>query len=302
MYTFVDNARSYRLVYPTYWRRFSRPGLDFLAFDPDGNAAVDSVAQPGPAPSFNQGLQEYFANLGGTPVQGEEQSVSYLGDTIDAAEVEFYWNSTGVYGGTVVVMIQDHGRVYYLAGVVANLNAPSVQQDALRVSSIISSLNVLHILVVPPRLAARFTDKTHTYRFTYAKDWKRQRKHSSADLTLDSPDRQAAVVALSRVAPRRTRSVTLRDMHALVSVLGRQVGKVTGKPVYHAVKYKGVLRRIVTFTYRARNGQKGTILIVAALNHHRVCVVAGVVLSTPTATTNRDGARVSAMISSLGFL
>ena len=301
-YTFVDNARSYRLVYPSDWRRAARPGLDFLAFDPDGNAGVDAVAQSGPPVSFNQGLQEYFANLGGTPVRGEEQSVSYQGDTIDSAEVEFYWNRTGVYGGTVVVMIQDHGRVYYLAGVVANLNAPSVQQDALHVSSIMSSLNVLHIIVVPPRLAARFTDKTHTYRFTYAKDWKRQRKHGASDFVLDSPDNQAALVSLSRAAPRKTKSVTASDMHALVSIVGRQVGRVTGKPVYHAVTYQGVLRRIVTFTYQARNGQKGTILIVAAVHHRRVCVVAGVVLNSPTATNNRDGARVSAMMSSLGFV
>ena len=301
VYTFVDNARSYRLVYPSYWRRFSRPGLDFLAFDADGNAGVDAVAQSGAPVSFNQGLQAYFANLGGTPVQGEEQSVSYLGDTIDSAEVEFYWNSTGVYGGTVVVMIQDHGRVYYLAGVVANLNAPSVQQDALHVSSIMSSLNILHIIVVPPSLAARFIDKTHTYRFTYAKDWKHQRNQSTADFILSSPDNQAVLVSLSRAAPKHTKSVTARDMHALVSIIGRQVGKVTGKPVYHSVTYRHVLRRIVTFTYQARNGQKGTILIVAALHHDRVCVVAGVVLNSPTATTNRDGARVSAMISSLGF-
>jgi hypothetical protein len=80
------------------------------------------------------------------------------------------------------------------------------------------------------------------------------------------------------------------------------VGKVTGKPIYHSVRYKRVLRRIVTFTYQARNGQKGTILIVAALHHHRVCVVGGVVLNSSAATTNRDGARVSAMISSLGFV
>ncbi|HEV3127880.1 MAG TPA: hypothetical protein VGY32_02810 [Solirubrobacteraceae bacterium] len=301
-YTFVDNARSYRLVYPSYWRRFNRPGLDFLAFDSDGNAGVDAVAQSGPPVSFNQGLQQYFANLGGTPVRVEEQSVSYLGDTIDSAEVEFYWNSTGVYGGTVVVMIQDHGRAYYLAGVVANINAPSVQQDALHVSSIISSLNVLHIVVVPPRLAARFTDKTHTYRFTYAKDWKRQRRRGTVDFTLRSPDNQAVLVSLSRAAPKHAKSVTARDMHALVSILGRQVGKVTGKPIYHSVRYKRVLRRIVTFTYQARNGQKGTILIVAALHHHRVCVVGGVVLNSSAATTNRDGARVSAMISSLGFV
>jgi hypothetical protein len=302
VYTFVDNARSYRLVYPTYWRRSKRPGTDFLAFDPDGNAGVDSVAQSGPPQSFNQGLQAYFANLGGTPVQGEEQSVSYHGDTIDAAEVEFYWNSTGAYGGTVVVMIQDHGRVYYLAGVVANLNAASVRQDALRVSSVISSLDVLHVLDIPKRLAARFTDKTHSYRFTYAKDWKRRRTHGTADIILGSPDGQAAVVSLSRAAPNRVKSVTLRDMRRLVSVVGRQVGKVTGKPVYHAVKFKGVVRRIVNFTYRTPHGQTGSIFIVAALHHSRVCVVAGVVVNTPTATANRDGARVSAMISSLGFV
>ena len=298
----MDNARSYRLVYPTYWRRSKRPGTDFLAFDPDGNAGVDSVAQSGPPQSFNQGLQAYFANLGGTPVQGEEQSVSYHGDTIDAAEVEFYWNSTGAYGGTVVVMIQDHGRVYYLAGVVANLNAASVRQDALRVSSVISSLDVLHVLDIPKRLAARFTDKTHSYRFTYAKDWKRRRTHGTADIILGSPDGQAAVVSLSRAAPNRVKSVTLRDMRRLVSVVGRQVGKVTGKPVYHAVKFKGVVRRIVNFTYRTPHGQTGSIFIVAALHHSRVCVVAGVVVNTPTATANRDGARVSAMISSLGFV
>jgi hypothetical protein len=301
-YTFVDNARSYRLVYPSYWRRFTRPGLDFLAFDPDGNAGVDSVAQSGSPQSFDQGLQAYFANLGGTPVQGEEQAVSYRGDTIYAAEVEFYWNRTGVYGGTVVVMIQDHSRVYYLAGVVDNLNASSAQQDALHVSSIISSLNVLHVLDVPKRLAARFTDKSHSYRFTYAKDWKRRATHGTADLILGSPDGQAAVVSLSRRVPSRIKSVTMRDMRQLVSIVGRQVGKVTGKPIYNAVRYKGVLRRIVRFTYRTQHGQAGSIFIVAAAHHNRVCVVAGVVLNTPTATANHDGARVSAMISSLGFV
>ena len=169
-------------------------------------------------------------------------------------------------------------------------------------SSVISSLDVLHVLNVPKRLAARFTDKTGSYRFTYAKDWKRQRTHGAADIILGSPDGQAAVVSLSRAAPSRTKSVTLQDMHRLVSVVGRQVGKVTSKPAYHAVRFKGIVRRIVSFTYRTPHGQSGSIFIVAALHHSRVCVVAGVVLNTPTATTNRDGARVSAMISSLGFV
>jgi hypothetical protein len=306
VYTFVDNARSYRLVYAYYWQRFTSRGIDFGARDPDGNAAVDALAvtvPPGQAVNFNQVLHGYFYALGATPVTGEEQSVSYLGDTRQAAEVEFQWNRTGVYGGTVVVMIQDHGRAYLLAGVVADVNAPSVQQDALHVSSVISSLDVLHIFVVPKRLAARFTDKTHSYRFTYAKDWSRQSGRASrADFVLRSPDKSAAVVSLSVAAPKHANAVTARNMHDLVSVVGRQVGRVTGKPVYHAVMYKGVPRRMVTFTYQAPNGQKGRIFIVAALHHRRICVVAGVVLNTPQATANRDAARVSAMISSLGFV
>ena len=46
-------------------------------------------------------------------------------------------------------------------------------RDRRRWSAVISSLDVLHIFVVPHSLAARFTDKTRSYGFTYARDWTR---------------------------------------------------------------------------------------------------------------------------------
>src|SRR5581483_7414313 len=139
-----------------------------------------------------------------------------------------------------------------------------------------------------------------TYRFTYAKDWTRVSRHG-IDLTVESPDRSAEVVSLSRSVPKHTTSVTAQDMRALVSEVGKEVGTVTGKPVYHAVRYKGVIRRTASFTFRTPQGAPGSIFLVGAVHRHRACVLGGLVFNTAQATANRDSARVSAMISSLVF-
>ena len=301
--TFVDRARSYRLVYPRTWQRFDSRGVDFAARAPDRNAAADALAinvPAGQSASVNQVLQEYFQSLGVTPVTGQEQTVNYLGDVRQAAEVEFRWNNTGAYGGTVVVMITSHRRLYLLAGSVADLNAATTHVDALTISSILSSIDVLHTLVVPKHLAAKFTDKTHSYRLTYSKTWTRQHA-PGLDLFRLAPDKAAALVSLS-VAAKRTKTVTLQNMHDLVGVTGRQIGTVTGRPIYHAVRYQGVLRRMVSFTFKDSNGLTGKIFLVAAVHHGRICVAAGVVFNTAQAIRDRDAARVSAMLSSLAFV
>jgi hypothetical protein len=303
--TFVDNARSYKLVYPNNWSLLKRPSIEFAVEAPDANAMVEAQAVSVPqAETFTLGdvLPSFFAAMGGVPESTSYQAVPYLGDTREVAKVMFHWAASGTPGGTVLVLVHNHGREYLVAGLVANLNSTTAASDALHVSSVVSSLDLLHVMVVPKSLSAHFTDRTHSYTLTYATDWTRGKTAPNVDdLVLQAPDNEAAIVTLSRAQPKGVGNITDSEMRGLVTDLSAQVGKLAGLPVYHTVIYQGVARHTVSFAYKTSKGLTGHMFVIAALHHARVCVVGGIYMDTTTARADRDGARVSAMLSSLRF-
>jgi len=301
---FVDSSRSYKVTYPAAWQHGARQGADLAVKSPNQNAAVVSLAATAPGGGslmIKDVLPNFFQSLGGVPDAATYSASSVHGDTVEVSRVRFHWTDGSGSGGAVVVLTRNHNREYLIAGVVADLSSDTARDDALQVSAVVSSLDVLHTITAAPTHIVGFKDATHTYALAYPRGWTQLKTTSGLNLALRSPDAGAVVGGVSVPAPAGMRQVTPDALRQVLGGIGQSLGTIQGAPVFHNVAYRGVVAHATVFSFRRGNGSMGRAILVVALHKAHLCAVAGIVADGHATNADHDAAQLSWVVSSLRF-
>jgi len=301
---FVDRSRSYKVTYPATWQHGAQHGADLAVAAPNQNAAVVSLAMTVPGSghyTIKDVLPSFFRSLGGVPDAATYRTSSVHGDTIEVSQARFHWTNGSGAGGAVLVLTRNHNREYLIAGVVADLSSDTARADALQVSAVVSSLDVLHTITAAPQHMVGFKDATHTYALAYPQGWTRLTTTSGLNLALRSPDAGAVVGGVSVPAPAGLRQVTPAVLRQVLGGFGQSLGTIQDPPVFHNVAYRGVIAQATVFSFRRGNGSTGRAILVVALHRAHLCAVAGIVADGHATQANHEAAQLSWVVSSLRF-
>ncbi len=301
---FVDSSRSYKVTYPANWGRMEQRAADLAVKSPNENAAVVSLAMTAPnggSFTIKDVLPSFFRSLGGAPDAATYSTSSVHGDTIEVTRARFHWTDGSGPGGAVVVLTRNHNREYLIAGIVDDLSSNTARDDALQVSAVVSSLDVLHTIIAAPKHMVGFKDATHTYALAYPRGWTRLKTTSGLNLALRSPDAGAVVGGVSVPAPAGLRQVTPDALRQVLGGIGQSLGTIQGAPVFHNVSYRGVVAHATVFSFRRSNGSTGRAILVVALHKAHLCAVTGIVADGHATNATHDAAQLSWVVSSLRF-
>jgi len=328
---FVDSARTYKLTYPDDWRMITHNAyvkgayVDSRIAAPDGNAGVAAqsmtLPQGMPFSLNNANVMQYFNNAfmsslvafgAQATLQADMQvRTTVTGDEVLVARMPFQWVDVslapdvftglqnGYSGAIVFIVLHNNGRLHVVTGTIADLDSDTAAADAAQVTSVVSSLDLLHTYL-PSGPLARIVDTTRTYGLAYpTASWSHLKPQGAGSIVLQAKDHLAGVAGASWAAPKGMGRLTAGYMQQVVAALAPSLGTIQGTPSFGHVTYKKTPRFTASFTFRRSDGHVGKAMVVAAMHHARINAVAGVAMTPANSPARQDAGQLSFIVSSM---